>query len=494
MTVTVLAQPGDPVGLLEAALDGLAGQVPAELPGPAALDRARALLAGAARLKTLALVALADVDTRELHALDGAATPAAWVADQRVPGADRHEVALARRLPTTPAVTQALLAGRLGAAAAGQVAAAVAKARPFLDRPDGRIDGQPGEPALRAVIVDGIAAVLAEQTGGGPADDPGLARLRSELAAVAEQPVSQSARLEGALVLLASRSAPGLLRGALALLLDALLPAEHDARAARAERDAGLELLRDPLGSGWSVRGQLDDVTGELLATVLAAEQAVDPDAPADTTAWRAAAPDPALAELPPRDWPVTQPRPRNRAARQHDALSRALRRLLDTGALGCRDKAAPHLLVTVSADTLDRRPGALPARAAAGSRLTARQLTDVGCTLLITRLVLDAGRRVLETSHTQRTATALERLIVSTTWGGRCATTGCTRGPDTGHRLTPHHAELYRHTRRTALTDTVPLCDADHDLLHRRRRALRLRDGRWIGPDGWTTGAAEPA
>lgn len=444
-------------------------------------------------MKTLALVALADVDTRELHALDGAATPAAWVADQRVPGADRHEVTLARRLPTTPAVTEALLAGRLGAATAGQVAAALAKARPFLDRPDGCIDGQPAEPALRAVIVDGIATVLAEQSGGGPAEDPGLGRLRSELAAVAEQPVSQSARLEAALVLLAERSAPGLLRGALALLLDALLPAEHDARAARAERDAGLELLRDPLGSGWSVRGQLDDVTGEMLATVLAAEQAVDPDAPADTTAWRAAS-DPALADLPPQDWPVTQPRPRTRPARQHDAFSRALRRLLDTGALGTRDKAAPHLLVTVSVDTLDQRPGALPARAAHGSRLSGRQLTDVGCGLLITRLVLDAGRRVLEASHTSRTATALERLIVHTAWGGRCATAGCTRGPDTGHRLTPHHAELYRHTRRTALSDTVPLCDADHDLLHRRRRALRLRDGRWIGPDGWTTGAAEPA
>jgi hypothetical protein len=300
----------DPVALLEAALDGLAEQVPAELPGPVALERARALLAGAARLKTLALVALADVDTRELHALDGAVTPAAWVADQQVPGADRREVTLARRLPSAPAVTQALLAGRLGSAAAGQVAGAVAKARPFLDRPDARIDGQPGEPALRAVVVDGIATVLAEQTGGGPADDPGFGRLRAELAAITEQPVSQTARLEEALVLLAQRSAPGLLRGALALLLDALLPAEHDARAARAECDAGLELLRDPLGAGWSLRGQLDDVTGEMLATVLAAEQAVDPAAPADTTAWRAAVPDPALADLPPQDWPASQPGP----------------------------------------------------------------------------------------------------------------------------------------------------------------------------------------
>ena len=76
------------------------------------------------------------------------------------------------------------------------------------------------------------------------------------------------------------------------------------------------------------------------------------------------------------------------------------------------------------------------------------------------------------------------------TTWGGRCATAGCARGPDTGHRLVPHHAELYSRTGRTALTDPVPLCEPDHDLLHRQRQPLRLRDDRWIGPDGWTTAA----
>lgn len=295
-------------------------------------------------------------------------------------------------------------------------------------------------------------------------------------------------------MLLARRSAPRLLHGCLQLLLDALLPAEHDARAARAQRDAGLELLRDPLGAGWSVRGQLDDTTGELLATVLAAEEAVDPDSPADTSAWRgAAAAAPALTDLPPEDWPVGQPRPRNRAARRHDALSSALRRLLDGGALGSRDKAAPHLAVLVTEAFLEGRPGGLPARAAHGSRLTRRQLSDLGCEVLLTRLVRDAGQRVVAASHSQRTATALERLIVHTTWGGRCATAGCVRGPDTGHRLVPHHAELYSRTGQTALSDTVPLCEHDHDLLHRRRRPLRLRDDCWIGPDGWLP-AAESA
>jgi hypothetical protein len=491
VALTPLAPREDPVALLLAVLDALAAEQAAELPGIVALERARALLAGAERLKTLALVALADVDTRELHALDGAASAASWVADQQIPGADRRDVTLARRLPTTPRVTEQMLAGRLGAQAAAQVAAALAKARPFLDRPDRRIDGQPGEEALRAVLVEGITTLLTEQTGGAPADDPQQAGLRTDLTRIVETAGSQAARLEEGLVLLAQRSAPRLLRGCLSLLLDALLPAQHDARALRAEHDAGLELFRDPLGSGWAVRGQLDDVTGELLSQVLAAEQATDPDSPADTSAWRAAAADPALGDLPPEDWPTGQARPRTRPTRQHDALGRALRRLLDSAALGTRDKAAPHLLVTVDQDYLSGRPGALPARTAGGSHLTCRQLAALGCDVRVTRLVLDAGRRVLEASHTQRTATALERLIVHTTWAGRCAVAGCARGPNTGHRLTPHHAELYSTTRTTSLADTVPLCDSDHDLLHRRRRALRLRDGRWVGPDGWTDALA---
>ena len=341
------------------------------------------------------------------------------------------------------------------------------------------------------MLVDGVATLLAEQTGGAPADDPQQARLRAALTRIVDAGESQVARLEEGLVLLAQRGAPRLLRDTLSLLLDALLPAQHEARAMRAEHDAGLELFRDPSGSGWSVRGQLDAPTGELLSQVLAAEQATDPDAPADTSAWRAAAADPALGDLPPEDWPEGRPRPRTRPSRQHDALGRALRRLLDSAALGTRDKAAPHLLVTVDHDYLSGKPGALPARAAGGSHLTRRQLAGLGCDVRVTRLVLDAGRRVLESSHTQRTATALERLVVHATWAGRCAVAGCARGPDTGHRLTPHHAELYSTTRTTSLADTVPLCDSDHDLLHRRRRALRLRDGRWIGPDGWTEAVA---
>jgi len=100
---------------------------------------------------------------------------------------------------------------------------------------------------------------------------------------------------------------------------------------------------------------------------------------------------------------------------------------------------------------------------------------------------VLDSASRVVEASHTQRTSTALERLILKVQGGVVCSGAGCARGPATGHRLIPHHASLFSRTGTTELADTVLFCEIDHDHhLHDQRRTLRLKDGRVLGPDGW--------
>jgi hypothetical protein len=68
-------------------------------------------------------------------------------ADER----DRGEVAFARRLAAFPAMAAAVDTGRLSVAGAAGSLPALVKARPHLDRPDGLIDGQPGEQTLAAV-------------------------------------------------------------------------------------------------------------------------------------------------------------------------------------------------------------------------------------------------------------------------------------------------------------------------------------------------------
>ncbi len=486
MTITLLSPAAGPEQALVVALDTLAAEVPSALPEAAALERTRVLLASLDRLTTLTLRAVSDVETRGLHVLEGAPTTTAWVKAQSVTGIDRREIALARRLRSVPVVEQELLAGRLSANAARQVAAAVAKARPFLDRPDGHIDGQPALPALYGVLVDGVSELLAEQTGGALPSDPEQSALRAELERIVDSDAPERDRWEAGLVVFAQRCEPGLLASGLALLLDALLPAEHDKRAARADDEAGFDLHRKTGGSGWTVHGDLDDETGEMLDVVLRAERAVDPDNPVDTDAYRAAAEEPDLAGLDPAHWPAALARPRSLRSQRHAALRAALRRLLDSGALGLRDKAAPHVGVVVSLDFVQHVPGALPGRAVSGARWSRQQVRRLLCQGSFTRFVVDARRRVVEASHTQRTLTAVERQILHLQWGGTCAGAGCTRGPATGHRLVPHHAQLFSQTGVTSLDDAVPLCEQDHHHLHDDRRPIKLKDGRWIGPDGW--------
>lgn len=485
-TVSLLFPADRPEDALVAALHALALETPSDLPEAVALERARVLLAQGEKLRVLGLRALADVERRQLHALEGAPTATSWVKAQQVAGLGARDVALARRLDRLPLVEQALLTGSVSLSAGALVGRAVDRARPFLDRPDGLIDGLDAERVLYGVLVDGVCSLLAEQTGGAPESDPDLEVVRAACEAIVEADRSQVERWEAGLVLFAERCASDLLRSGTELLLDALLPAEHDKRAARAEDEAGLDLHRKSAGSGWTIAGDLDDELGELLFTTLNAEQATDPEGPTDTAAWSSAGADPDLADLQPEMWPDAVARPRSKRARQHDALKAALARLLGSGLLGTRDKVRPHVAVVVQLDFLEGVPGALPGRSLSGGRLGRTQVRRLMCQSTFTRLVLDAGRKVVEASHTARTATALERLINHVQWGGRCAGAGCARGPTTGHRLVPHHGDLFSRTGTTSLEDTIPLCEPEHHLLHAERRVITLRDGRQIGPDGW--------
>jgi hypothetical protein len=472
--------------VLRSAIDALAAQDPGELPGPVALQRARDLMRESERLRALSIEALGDVDTRQLFTFADAPSTSAWVKAQQVPGVDGSEVTLARRLSKARRIAEELKAGRMSAATAARLTRWLLKSRPHLDRADGLIDGLDAEAVLQGVCVRGVRALLAEQ--GAPADDPELVQVRAELESIVSGGGSQLDRLEAALVVFAHRCDPVLLPSGLALLMDALLPVEHEKRAERAEQDRGLTLHRDVERGGGTVGGRVDDELFELLSTAIAAAGATDPGNPDDTVAWRdgrvATAGDDTLA---PDDWPADAPRPRSTKQRRHDALKRGLRALLDSGVLGSRGKAAPHIVVTVPIEYAAGLPGALPGRTASGGRLTREQVRDLLCRGQFTRMVLDAKNRVVEVSHTQRTATALERLMLHVQTGGVCQRRGCAHGPGSGHVLVPHHVELFSQTGTTAFDDTVWICELDHDHhLHGQGRNLTLKDGRVIGPSGW--------
>jgi hypothetical protein len=372
-------------------------------------------------------------------------------------------------------------------ATGGRVGAFLAKAGPHLDRPDGLIDGLDGQAVLYGVAVDGVCSQIAEQIGGASDAETQLEELRETLEDILDDGGSHRDRLEAALVVLAHRCDTALLPSALAQLLDALLPAQHDKRAEQAEDERGFTLTRKGIGSGWFCKGDLDDETGEMLATVLDAAAATDPDGPDDTAAWREGRDTVGDPTLRPEDWPVEQPRPRSRAQKRHDGLKLGLKALLDSGVLGTRGKVAPHIGVTTSLDFLHGVPGSLPSRTRHGARLSRQQIRELLCRSTFTRLVLSATHRVIEVSHTQRTSTAIERLILNVQCGGICQRDSCGNGPHNGHQLRPHHAELFSNTGTTELDDSILICDVDHDHeLHGKGRALRLKDGRILGPHGW--------
>ena len=470
-----------PVTALVAAVDAVLAQQPAELPGPQALADTCVLLAQVERLRAGLLGRIADVEHRKLHVIDGASSTSAWVEAQQT-SLDRGEVALARRMSSLPRLEQALRDGQLSIAVAERVGRALAGLRRHLDRPDGQIGGQDGEQALVGVIGHGVRLMVCQALGGLADDDPRLDSLRDDLLAIVTSPESQFVRLEAAFVLLARHLEPALLPGALGQLIDALLPDELQKRAedGHANRGFGIRLKDD--GSGYVITDRdLDLECGELLQAVIDAELAVDPDCPADTEGfeklraqgWQSGDELPAAAG------------PRSRRQRRHDALRNGLRRYLDTGIAGLRDKVAPHLAVIVGVDLLQDQPGALPAvSATTGARLPLSLIRRWSCDSNVTRFVLSLGGRVLEVSHTERTLKAHERRAKKLETGGRCQSRGCRRPGQI-----PHHADPWAHCGTTSLRDTALVCLPCHHDLHVGKQTLRLRDGRWLNENGWTDG-----
>jgi hypothetical protein len=190
---------------------------------------------------------------------------------------------------------------------------------------DGRIDGQPGEQVVTAVVLDGVLSAVCQALGGRDDQDPRVRELVAELSEISCWPTSQLARLEAGFVLLAEHLPAGSLAGALAQLVDALLPNELEKRAARAAEDAQLTLRPNADGSGWLLRGELDLETGELAHAVLTAMTAVDPGQPrghvrgreAAASGWEFGDPLPEGVDPTGRPWD----RPRSRARKLHDAL-----------------------------------------------------------------------------------------------------------------------------------------------------------------------------
>ena len=455
MTAAVLPR-GLPETRLVTAVDELLASPSVDLAPAHALERLGTVLTESERLAVAALDGVHDLEVRELFALDGHGSAAGWL--RRRVGGDPRLVALARRLVDRPVIREALVAGRVDLAAAQKVCTALAD-----------VAADVSEDALVAVVTDGAAQVLDEICGGraSAADVAALHRLGA--AAAASVGSLPSVRLEPVFTFLAERVPPAVLGRQLGELVDALIPARLDERGEDAYEAQYVE-LHQVLDGRWHVSGLLDPETGAALNAELdrrmAADDADDPDHSADS----ADAAD--FGSSPPRGKAHSR-------ALALGSLARDGRGNHGTG----NDRPAADITIIARQDTLEQQPGALPCRMSDGSRLPVDTVRRLGCDSRISAVVLDAAGQPVGASGNHRNATRRERRALQAQWGG-CAVDGCAR-PFT--RTRPHHVVPWWLSRITRLRDLAPICDSHHHDIHEGRRTLRLRDGRYINPTGWT-------
>ena len=119
---------------------------------------------------------------------------------------------------------------------------------------------------------------------------------------------------------------------------------------------------------------------------------------------------------------------PRSRAEHNDAAFKALSRRLLDDGLLGARE-AAPDVLLTVSLDVVRGVAGRVAGCGCLRARWSREQIRRLLGRGTLARMALDAERLVVETSHTRRTATALERQISTSNGATRAPATAAPEG-----------------------------------------------------------------
>jgi hypothetical protein len=276
------------VGTVVAELQDLVGRLaevePTMLAPGQALGEAQALLAVAQQLRVQQLARIDDVADRRLFAEAGFRSTASWMRTV-APDADTADRTLARRLPSLPCLREALRTGRVSITGGRKVSTAMQKVRPYLDCPDGLVDGLPGEQVVTAIVGNVVDQVCRDRFGLS-CEDPSQAALLLELqqatAAIIGCGGSQVARVEAAMVLLAQHITPTSLGGALEDLVLAVVPSLLEEREKSAQDKRAFALAPNPDGT-WHAEGTLTPECGERLHTALAAEARRDPANPVDT-------------------------------------------------------------------------------------------------------------------------------------------------------------------------------------------------------------------
>jgi hypothetical protein len=265
-----------------------------------------------------------------------------------------------------------------------------------------------------------------------------IARCAAEVGAEAVRPV------EATLVEAAGKLDPGRLRVVTRHLRHCVDPdgALADANADHAHRWLNISQTFDGV---FMLDGKLDAEGGAL---VRAAIDALDkPVANDDRVAWQ----------------------------RRADALVELARRQLQGGELPAVGGQRPHVTVTTSAETLQRRSGSPAGEMSWAGPVVAATVRRLACDAAITHVTLGSGGEPLSVGRAVRSIpSAMRRALVARDRG--CRFPGCDRPPEW---TDAHHVQHWADGGETRLDNLVLLCRRHHRTVHEQGWRLAWDDGR---------------
>ena len=220
-------------------------------------------------------------------------------------------------------------------------------------------------------------------------------------------------------------------------------------RCARHDRPphepAGVFLQR--VGDMWSLHGTLDALSGEYLASALAAAQHA-----------------PSLDDL------------RSPAERRAEALGLVAKSFLDAGNGEFEHTNAPHVSVHLDWATLTHGTP-FASIGTDGTPVSRSVIEQVLCESNITRIVTGPKGDILDVGRANRTPSrALRKAVIAR--DQHCRFPGCDR-PAGWSEI--HHVEPWQHGGPTDLANLVLLCSHHHHVVHRPDWIAKLHDDEFV-------------
>jgi Domain of unknown function (DUF222)/HNH endonuclease len=165
----------------------------------------------------------------------------------------------------------------------------------------------------------------------------------------------------------------------------------------------------------------------------------------------------------------------RNPGQRRADAIVELAHRQLQAGNLPMTAGQRPHLVLTVSADSLRGDPNAPAADLGGAGPVPNATARRIACDAALSVVTLGASGETLDVGRTRRTAPAALRRALSLR-DKHCIFSDCDRPPDWSDA---HHVQEVAHGGATRLDNMVLLCRYHHTFVHERGwRVERRSDG----------------